>query len=88
MGPGTGRADSAGAADAAAAVDAEADSDAARTRALRRLAPAYARALRLRDSDVRDDEIARLLGIEPEAVGPLLTVAEAKLAAALRDECG
>jgi hypothetical protein len=50
-----------------------------RTQALRRLSKPYATALRLHEQG-RDDDIATRLGIEPEAVGPLLRVAEAKLA--------
>ncbi len=37
-------------------------------------------ALRLRDEGVEPDAVARALDVEPEAVGPLLTLAEAKLA--------
>jgi hypothetical protein len=36
--------------------------------------------LRLRDEGVEPDAKARVLGVEPEAVGPLLELAEAKLA--------
>jgi hypothetical protein len=39
----------------------------------------YALALRLRDEGEPPDRIAKLLGVEPEAVGPLLEVASAKL---------
>ena len=39
----------------------------------------HALALRLRDEGEPPDRIARLLGIEPEAVEPLLEVASAKL---------
>lgn len=54
-----------------------------RTRALLRLPPKYALALRLRDAGAPEQLIADRLGIESEAVGPMMTVAEAKLAAIL-----
>jgi DNA-directed RNA polymerase specialized sigma24 family protein len=50
-------------------------------RALERLPPAYADALRLRQYGETDEAIAAQLGIEREAVEPLVRVAEAKLAA-------
>jgi hypothetical protein len=53
-----------------------------RTEALRRLSKPHATALRLHERG-HDDHIASRLGIEPEAVGPLLRVAEAKLTALL-----
>ncbi|MGW0021683.1 hypothetical protein ACWDUD_25485 [Rhodococcus sp. NPDC003382] len=56
-----------------------------REEALRQLPAAYALALRLRYAKVADALIAQCLGIEPEALGPLLRVAEAKLAAAYHD---
>lgn len=40
----------------------------------------YAIALRLRDEGLGPDAVARVLDVEREAVGPLLTLAEAKLA--------
>lgn len=46
---------------------------------LRRLPEPYAEALRLHDMG-QDGAIAERLGIEPEAVGPLIELAEAKLA--------
>jgi hypothetical protein len=46
---------------------------------IRRLPAPYAEALRLHEMG-RDDAIAGRLGIEPEAVGPLIELAEAKLA--------
>jgi hypothetical protein len=49
--------------------------------ALERLPAAYAEALRLREHGEADEAIAAQLGIEPEAVAPLVRVAEAKLAA-------
>ncbi|MFC7621355.1 hypothetical protein [Microlunatus sp. GCM10028923] len=55
-----------------------------RERALRQLPDAYARALRLRDAGSSETEIAARLELEPEAIGPLLEVAEAKLAAAIK----
>ena len=54
-----------------------------REAALRRLPPAYAAGLRLRDAGFSPEEIADALGMEPESVGPLLAVAEGKLAAVL-----
>jgi DNA-directed RNA polymerase specialized sigma24 family protein len=56
-----------------------------RAEALQALPDAYATALRLRDEGVERDAVARVLAVEPEAVGPLLTLAEAKLAG-LMDE--
>jgi DNA-directed RNA polymerase specialized sigma24 family protein len=50
-------------------------------RALERLPATYAEALRLREHGETDEAIAARLGIEPEAVEPLVRVAEAKLAA-------
>jgi DNA-directed RNA polymerase specialized sigma24 family protein len=43
------------------------------------LPEAYATALRLRDLGCSDEMIADRLGIEPEAVAPLLRIAVAKL---------
>jgi DNA-directed RNA polymerase specialized sigma24 family protein len=54
-----------------------------RTAAIAELPEAYATAVRLVDDGVNDEAIARQLGIEVEAVGPLLRVANAKLAHAL-----
>jgi DNA-directed RNA polymerase specialized sigma24 family protein len=51
-----------------------------RAGALAELPTVYALALRLRDEGEPPGRIARLLGVEPEAVGPLLEVATAKLA--------
>jgi DNA-directed RNA polymerase specialized sigma24 family protein len=51
-----------------------------RAEALQALPNAYSIALRLRDEGVQPDAMARVLDVEPEAVGPLLTLAEAKLA--------
>lgn len=56
-----------------------------RAGALRRLPVVYSLALRLRDAGLSEELIAECLAIEPEALGPLLTVAEAKLAAILED---
>jgi DNA-directed RNA polymerase specialized sigma24 family protein len=50
-------------------------------RALERLPATHAEALRLREHGETDEAIAGRLGIEPEAVAPLVRVAEAKLAA-------
>lgn len=52
--------------------------------ALDSLPEAYATALRLRRQGLEEGAIAERLGLEPQAVGPLLRLAEAKLAA-LRD---
>jgi len=54
-----------------------------RRAALDRLPLPYSEALRLRDAGVADAVIAEILGIEPVAIGTLMRVAEAKLAAAL-----
>jgi hypothetical protein len=51
-----------------------------RSEALHALPDTYAIALRLRDEGIEPDAMARVLAVEPEAVGPLLTLAEAKLA--------
>jgi hypothetical protein len=51
-----------------------------RTQALEVLPHTYAIALRLRDEGIEHDAMARVLDVEPEAVGPLLALAESKLA--------
>ena len=51
-----------------------------RNGALEALPDTYAIALRLRDEGVEQEAVARVVGVEPEAVGPLLILAEAKLA--------
>lgn len=56
-----------------------------RNAALGRLPVTYALALRLRDAGADDTTLAERLGIAPQAVGPLLAVADAKLAA-LQDD--
>ena len=56
-----------------------------RSRAIELLPEAYAEALRLVDAG-QSDSIAERLGIPPEAVGPLLRLARAKLAALLEPE--
>jgi hypothetical protein len=56
--------------------------------ALRQLPGAYSLALRLRDVGVPDELIAECLAIEHEALGPLLELAESKLAAVLRAQRG
>ncbi|HEY5857008.1 MAG TPA: hypothetical protein VIW24_23950 [Aldersonia sp.] len=58
------------------------NTDEHRRAALDRLPLPYSEALRLRDAGVADRVIAEILGIEPEAIGTLIRVAEAKLAAA------
>jgi hypothetical protein len=47
---------------------------------LNRLPETYALALRLRSEGLGDDAIGRVLDIETESVGPLLELAESKLA--------
>jgi hypothetical protein len=51
-----------------------------RAEALQALPGTYAIAVRLRDEGVEPDTVARVIDVEPEAVGQLLTLAEAKLA--------
>ena len=51
-----------------------------REQALFELPVAYAVALRLSDAGVSTEVIAQAIGIEPEAVEPLLRLARAKLA--------
>jgi DNA-directed RNA polymerase specialized sigma24 family protein len=53
-----------------------------RDRALAALPATYANALRLREAGLDDEAIAARLDIQLEAVGPLLEIAAAKLAAA------
>jgi hypothetical protein len=48
----------------------------------------YAIAMRLRDEGVKPDALARVLDVEPEAIGPLLTLAEAKLAGLIEGQGG
>jgi hypothetical protein len=50
-----------------------------RAEALQVVPHAYATPLRLREEAVEPEPLARVRGVEPEAVGPLLTLAEAKL---------
>jgi hypothetical protein len=50
-----------------------------RAEAVRLLPEKYARALTLRDQGCDDAQIAAALDIVPEAIGPLLRLAEAKL---------
>jgi hypothetical protein len=54
--------------------------------ALERLPATHAEALRLREHGETDEAIAAQLGIEREAVEPLVRVAEAKLAARVDSE--
>ena len=54
-----------------------------RDAAIAQLPEAYATAVRLVDAGVNEEQIAEQIGIELEAVGPLLRVARAKLARAL-----
>jgi hypothetical protein len=56
-----------------------------REAALRRLPTQYSLALRLRDTGVSDELLCEYLALEPEGLSLLLRVAEAKLAAALKD---
>lgn len=55
--------------------------------ALGRLPGVYSLGLRLRGAGLPDELIAECLAVEPEAIGPLLEVAEAKLAALLDGGC-
>jgi hypothetical protein len=59
------------------------DPSSRRVEALRHLPPVYSLALRLRDVGVPEELLAECLGVEPEAMGPLFEVAQAKLAAIL-----
>jgi hypothetical protein len=54
-----------------------------RDEAMQLLTPVHSLALRLHDAHLPDPLIAECLSIEPEALGPLLEVAQAKLAALL-----
>ena len=54
-----------------------------REAALRQLPDDYARALRLRDEGQSETAIAAALGIDPGAVGTLVTLADAQLARVL-----
>jgi hypothetical protein len=56
--------------------------------AFSRLPDTHAAALRLRARGFDDDAIAAALVLEPEAVAPLLRIAEAKLGALVEDERG
>jgi DNA-directed RNA polymerase specialized sigma24 family protein len=56
-----------------------------RAEAVRLLPEKYARALVLRDQGCDDTRIAAALDIVPEAIGPLLRLAEAKLQRLLDD---
>ena len=51
-----------------------------RAEAIRRLPGAYSLALRLRDAGLTDELIAECLAMQPQALDPLLHVAEATLA--------
>jgi len=50
--------------------------------AMERLPLPYSVALRLRDAGIDDAVIAECLGVEPEALRPLMQIAQAKLEAA------
>jgi hypothetical protein len=54
-----------------------------RAQALRQLPAPYSLALRLRDAGLSDELTAECLRIEPVALGPMLEIAEAKLATIL-----
>jgi DNA-directed RNA polymerase specialized sigma24 family protein len=58
-----------------------------RAEALQLLPEPYARALRLRDAG-KESLISERLGIEPQAVGPLIRMAEEKLARLLSHDRG
>jgi DNA-directed RNA polymerase specialized sigma24 family protein len=51
--------------------------------AMNELPEVHAAALRMHDAGIDETEIAETLGIEPEAMAPLLQVAKAKLASLL-----
>ena len=51
-----------------------------RVTAIAQLPEAYASALRLREANLDDATLAEQLGVEVEALSPLLRLAEAKLA--------
>jgi DNA-directed RNA polymerase specialized sigma24 family protein len=57
----------------------QAPEDAAAAAAIEQLPAAYRLAFHLREGGAPTDFIAEQLGIEPEAVGPLLTLATSKL---------
>ncbi|MDF3311613.1 MULTISPECIES: sigma factor-like helix-turn-helix DNA-binding protein [Rhodococcus] len=57
-----------------------------RESAIERLPDAYAVALRMRDAGLSYAAIAERVGVEPEAVGPMLRVAKAKLASTGYDD--
>lgn len=57
--------------------------DRGRAEALGQLPPMYSLALRLRDAGWSAERLAKRLAVEPEALGPLLDVADAKLVAIL-----
>jgi hypothetical protein len=57
-----------------------------RDRALAELPLAYAVALRLRERGIARDDIAYVLGVEPQAIGPLLEIASLKLDAVMEDQ--
>lgn len=58
----------------------------ARAEAMRRLPGTYSLALRLRDAGLANELIAECVAVEPEALDPLLAIAEAKLASILADD--
>lgn len=62
-----------------------AGSDTSWEEALRCLPAAYSLALRLRAAGVSEALIAECVDVEPEAVGAMLAVGEAKLAAVRRE---
>lgn len=59
------------------------DRSGARAEAMARLPSTYSLALRLRDAHLPPELMAECLAVEPEAIGPLLALADAKLAAIL-----
>lgn len=60
-----------------------AEVDDLRRAAIRRLPVRHAEALRLREGGASDELIAERMGIDPLTIGPLLAIAEAKLAAVM-----
>ncbi len=60
--------------------------DVDRTAAIGDLPPAYGQVVRLVDAGCDVAEVARRLELAPEAVAPLVEIAEAKLARLLRED--
>jgi hypothetical protein len=58
-----------------------------RAEALQALPPSYGVALRLQDEGVEPDAVARVLDVDLEAVGPLLSLARGEVGAGGRPSC-